>query len=83
MLGAFVHDMVLGNTHCLYGQSHSGEFQWIVKLNPAYYMLEIYRDALFYGKFPELEHPYTIPGFFGCIVCTRRPVFPKNKTRVW
>jgi ABC-type polysaccharide/polyol phosphate export permease len=30
-------------------------FQWIVKLNPAYYMLEIYRDALFYGKFPESE----------------------------
>lgn len=30
-------------------------FQWIVKLNPAYYMLEIYRDALFYGKFPEPE----------------------------
>jgi len=31
------------------------DFQWIVKLNPAYYMLEIYRDALFYGKFPELN----------------------------
>lgn len=30
-------------------------FQWIVNLNPAYYMLEIYRDALFYGKFPELN----------------------------
>jgi len=30
-------------------------FQWIVKLNPAYYMIEIYRDALFYGKFPELS----------------------------
>jgi ABC-type polysaccharide/polyol phosphate export permease len=30
-------------------------FQWIVTLNPAYYMLEIYRDALFYGKLPELS----------------------------
>jgi ABC-type polysaccharide/polyol phosphate export permease len=30
-------------------------FQWIVKLNPAYYMLEIYRDVLFYGKLPELN----------------------------
>jgi ABC-type polysaccharide/polyol phosphate export permease len=29
------------------------DFQWIVKVNPAYYMLEIYRDVLFYGKFPE------------------------------
>jgi ABC-type polysaccharide/polyol phosphate export permease len=29
-------------------------FQWMVWLNPAYYMLEIYRDALFFGKFPEL-----------------------------
>ncbi|MGA2912012.1 MAG: ABC transporter permease [Methanoregula sp.] len=30
-------------------------FQWIVAWNPAYYMLEIYRDALFYGKIPELR----------------------------
>jgi len=29
--------------------------QWIVTLNPAYYMLEIYRDAVFYGKIPEME----------------------------
>jgi len=28
-------------------------YQWIVMLNPVYYMLEIYRDAIFYGKFPE------------------------------
>jgi lipopolysaccharide transport system permease protein len=31
------------------------DFHWLVKLNPAYYMLEIYRDALFYGKIPELD----------------------------
>ena len=30
-------------------------FQWIVTWNPAYYMLSIYRDALFYGKIPELS----------------------------
>ncbi|MDD1696566.1 MAG: ABC transporter permease [Methanoregula sp.] len=30
-------------------------YQWIMKLNPAYYMIEIYRDALFYGKLPEIE----------------------------
>ncbi len=30
-------------------------FQWIVKLNPAYYMIEIYRDALFYGRMPEIN----------------------------
>jgi lipopolysaccharide transport system permease protein len=29
--------------------------QWIMKLNPAYYMIEIYRDILFYGKLPEIE----------------------------
>jgi len=28
--------------------------QWIVAINPAFYMIEIYRDALFYGKIPEL-----------------------------
>jgi len=31
------------------------EFQWIVALNPAYYMLEIYRDVLFYGKIPDIQ----------------------------
>ena len=31
------------------------EFQWIVMINPAYYMLEIYRDVLFYGKIPNLQ----------------------------
>jgi len=30
-------------------------FHWIVVLNPAYYMLEIYRDALFYGRIPEMD----------------------------
>jgi len=30
-------------------------FRWIVYLNPVYYMLEIYRDVLFYGKLPELQ----------------------------
>jgi lipopolysaccharide transport system permease protein len=30
-------------------------FQWIVRLNPAYYMIEIYRDVLFFGKFPEMN----------------------------
>lgn len=29
--------------------------RWIVSLNPAYYMLEIYRDLLIYGRFPELD----------------------------
>ncbi|MDD1723560.1 MAG: ABC transporter permease [Methanospirillum sp.] len=31
-------------------------FQWIATLNPAYYMLEIYRDSLFYGKIPDLNN---------------------------
>jgi lipopolysaccharide transport system permease protein len=31
------------------------EFQWIEALNPAYYMLEIYRDVLFYGKLPDIQ----------------------------
>jgi ABC-type polysaccharide/polyol phosphate export permease len=29
-------------------------YQWIEYLNPAYYMLVLYRDALFYGKVPDL-----------------------------
>jgi ABC-type polysaccharide/polyol phosphate export permease len=30
-------------------------FRWIMYLNPVYYLLEIYRDVLFYGKLPELQ----------------------------
>jgi lipopolysaccharide transport system permease protein len=45
-------------------------FQWIVTLNPAYYMLEIYRDTLFYGKIPELGilMPFVIFSFVLFIV---------------
>jgi len=28
------------------------DFLWVVQVNPVYYMLEIYRDALFYEKLP-------------------------------
>jgi lipopolysaccharide transport system permease protein len=31
------------------------ELRWIVVINPAFYMLEIYRDVLFYGKIPDLQ----------------------------
>ena len=36
--------------------------RWIVTYNPAYYMLTIYRDALFYGKIPDMSIlvPFTI-----------------------
>jgi lipopolysaccharide transport system permease protein len=30
-------------------------FEWIIQLNPVYYMVEIYRDALFYGRLPDLN----------------------------
>jgi len=35
---------------------------WIVTLNPVFYMLEIYRDALFYGKIPgpDILVPFVI-----------------------
>lgn len=29
-------------------------FTWVVHLNPVYYMLEIYRDSMLYGKFPRV-----------------------------
>ncbi len=29
-------------------------YRWIMQLNPTYYMVEIYRDLLFYGKLPDL-----------------------------
>jgi len=40
--------------------------QWVEYLNPAYYMLEIYRDALFYGKVPEIT--IIVPFFFFSIL---------------
>jgi ABC-type polysaccharide/polyol phosphate export permease len=30
-------------------------YQWLEYLNPAYYMVEIYRAALFYGEAPEIK----------------------------
>ncbi len=30
-------------------------YQWIMQLNPAYYMVQIYRDLLLYGAFPDLR----------------------------
>ncbi len=30
--------------------------RWIVSLNPAYYMLEVYRDILFYRRFPAPDN---------------------------
>ncbi len=37
-------------------------FQWIVYLNPMYYLLEIYRDLIFYGRLPEffIIIPFTV-----------------------
>jgi ABC-type polysaccharide/polyol phosphate export permease len=55
-------------------------FQWIVIWNPAYYMLEIYRDALFYGKIPELS--ILIPfGVFSVILLIAGTWFYKKTKR--
>ncbi|MDD1702406.1 MAG: ABC transporter permease [Methanoregula sp.] len=54
-------------------------FQWIVTYNPAYYMLEIYRDALFYGKMPEAG--VLIPFSVFCIVLFIAGVWFFKKTK--
>ena len=57
------------------------EFQWIVALNPAYYMLEIYRDILFYGEIPDLQifGPFLVFSgyYFSSVSC-----FPENQKRI-
>ena len=58
-------------------------FQWIVKLNPAYYMLEIYRDALFYGKLPEINILVPFLIFSVVLFVISILVLPENKNRVW
>jgi len=37
-------------------------FWWIATLNPAFYLLTIYRDAMFYGKMPDISMllPFTV-----------------------
>lgn len=37
-------------------------FSWILSINPAYYMIEIYRDSLFYGRIPDIQilMPFTV-----------------------
>ncbi len=54
--------------------------RWIVTLNPAYYMLEIYRDALFYGKMPEVEIlvPFLI---FSCLLFILSVLFFRETKR--
>jgi ABC-type polysaccharide/polyol phosphate export permease len=54
-------------------------FQWIVKLNPAYYMLEIYRDVLFYGKLPEIEILVPFMIFSGTLFVLSVLFFRKTK----
>jgi ABC-type polysaccharide/polyol phosphate export permease len=54
-------------------------FQWIVKLNPAYYMLEIYRDILFYGKLPEIEILVPFMIFSGTLFVLSVLFFRKTK----
>jgi ABC-type polysaccharide/polyol phosphate export permease len=55
-------------------------YHWIVTLNPAYYMLEIYRDALFYGKIPDMS--ILVPFVVFCVVlfCASIWFFRKTKT---
>jgi ABC-type polysaccharide/polyol phosphate export permease len=55
------------------------DFRWIVQLNPAYYMLEIYRDALFYGKFPEISILVPFLIFSVVLFFTSVIVFQKTK----
>jgi ABC-type polysaccharide/polyol phosphate export permease len=56
------------------------EFHWIVQLNPAYYMIEINRDVLFYGRVPELTilMPFLI--FSVVLFVTSIWFFRKTKT---
>ena len=58
------------------------QFHWIVTLNPAYYMLEIYRDALFYGKIPDMNIlvPFTV---FSVVLFITSIWFFKKTNRVW
>jgi len=55
-------------------------FQWIVKINPAYYMIEIYRDALFYGKLPEINILVPFLIFSIILFVISIVVFQKTKT---
>lgn len=54
-------------------------FHWVVNMNPAYYMLEIYRDSLFYGKFPETE--ILVPFLFFSLVLFILSVLFFRKTK--
>ncbi len=52
---------------------------WIVHLNPAYYMLEIYRDMLFYGRFPGLDK--LLPFLLFSIIFLYISIFIFQKTK--
>jgi ABC-type polysaccharide/polyol phosphate export permease len=48
-------------------------------LNPAYYMLEIYRALLFYGKFPETDILLPFVGFTIIFLYISILIFQKTK----
>jgi ABC-type polysaccharide/polyol phosphate export permease len=53
--------------------------RWIMYLNPAYYMLEIYRALLFYGKFPETDILLPFVGFTIIFLYISILIFQKTK----
>ena len=53
--------------------------RWIMNLNPAYYMVEIYRDLLFYGKFPEPDILLPFLGFTIIFFYISILIFQKTK----
>jgi ABC-type polysaccharide/polyol phosphate export permease len=54
--------------------------QWMVRLNPAYYLLEIYRAVLFYGRFPgpEILVPFLV---FSIVLFILSILFFRNTKR--
>ncbi len=46
-------------------------------------MIEIYRDALFYGKLPEINILVPFLIFSVVLFVTQYMVFPENENRVW
>lgn len=55
------------------------DFKWIVMVNPMYYLIEIYRDSLFYGKFPDLAIIVPFIIFIGILFTAGILFFQKTK----
>jgi len=58
------------------------KFDWVVRYNPIRSILEIFRDPIFYGKVPPLEHVAVASGIAFALLAIGIVTFRKSIDRI-